>query len=221
MVETSGWRPFQTNNNVQSNNLQGFAVTMPVQPELMDDGEGQLSVVDPDPNLEYRWYTQACGDTPVHIGNTYSPGAQNETFYVSSWWATEFPDPIDPQTIPGFMLKIDAADLDGDNEIDNPSPATSSLYPWAFVPDGAWEGGSWFAYRGNHQNGLGVADFATMWLQCFSPAISGYKTVIMAYQENALSWKGSAPFYGLDDRVCLFRRILKMHYIAIKYHKLL
>jgi hypothetical protein len=188
------------NASVHSQNLKGFAVTMPDQPEVAEISNGILGIVDPKDELEYHWYTEECGEDPIHIGNEFSPTA-NQTYYVSAWWADPFPNPKEPTQVPGFMLKMDAADLNGNGIMDNPTPATSSLYDWSFTPGGAWEGGSWFAFRGNAQNGLGIVDFGTMWLQCFSPALQGYQTVIMAYEENPLSWKGSAPFFGMDTRM--------------------
>lgn len=188
-------------NDGLSSNRPGFAVTMPDSPDIVEVSEGVLGVDNPDSDLIYRWYTEDCGGDYVHEGETYEPGTTPEQYYVASWWAEPFPDPIDPTDVDGLMVRMDAADLDGDGEIDEPRPETSSLYGWDFSEGGgSWNEGSWFALRGNHQNGLGVADFATMWLQCFQPAFEDYSTIVLAYHENELSWEGSAPFYGLSDR---------------------
>jgi hypothetical protein len=96
---------------------------------------------------------------------------------------------------------MDASDLDGDGQTDHPAPVSSSLYGWSFTPDNGWSDGNWFAFRGNQQNGRGVADFATIWYQCIQEGFGAYQTVVMAYEENGLSWQGSAPFYGLDSQI--------------------
>jgi hypothetical protein len=184
-----------------SDNRQGFAVSMPEQPIVVEIEEGILGLENPDPELTYFWYTESCGGTPVHQGTTFTPGPDAEQYWVSSWWATPFPEATNPATLPGLVIRMDAADLNGDGAIDEPAPLSSSLYDWSFTPDNQWSDGSWFAFRGNYQNGLGIADFATMWYQCIEEGFSDYRTVIMAYKENALSWQGTAPFYGLSDRI--------------------
>ncbi|MFT6727938.1 MAG: hypothetical protein ACI9RU_002321 [Litorivivens sp.] len=190
-IETSG----------MSDNRPGFAVTMPGSPEISEVSEGILGVVDPAEELIYRWYLDDCGGDPIHEGTEFEAGTEEEQYYVSSWWAQPFPEPVDPASIPGLIVRMDAADLDGDGQVDDPQPATSSLYGWNFTPTGNLSDGGWFAYRGNHQNGLGVADFATMWLQGLEGSFSGYRTVFMAYMENGLSFEGSSPFFDLNNHM--------------------
>ncbi|MCH2199569.1 MAG: M64 family metallo-endopeptidase [Flavobacteriales bacterium] len=187
------------NTGVMSSNRPGFAVTMPEMPSVSEVSEGVLGIVDPNSDLIYRWYDMSCGGNLLAEGEEYTPGSEAMNLYVGSWWAEEFPDPTDPLSIPGLMVRMDAADLNGDGQIDDPGPVSSSLYGWNFYPDNQWNEGSWFAFRGNYQNGLGIVDFATMWLQCIEQSVSDYQTVIMAYKENALSFEGSAPFFGMDD----------------------
>ncbi|MEQ8702856.1 MAG: M64 family metallopeptidase [Phaeodactylibacter sp.] len=189
----------QQATGLMSSNRPGFSVTMPVQPVVSEVEEGILGVEDADPDLIYFWYTQSCGDTPVHEGTTFAPGPEPRDYWVAAWWAAPFPEPMDPMQIPGLIVRMDASDLDGNGQMDDPAPVSSSLYEWAFTPENGWSDGSWFALRGNQQNGLGIADFATIWFQCIQEGFSGYQTVVMAYEENALSWRGSAPFFGLSN----------------------
>jgi len=188
-------------SGAMSSNRTGFAVSMPSTPVVEETEEGILGVVNPEDGLVYYWYDAPCEGTLVHEGTTFTPGPGDAEYWVAAWWAEPFPEAIEPTEIPGMILRMDAADLDGDGELDNPAPISSSLYDWSFTPSNGWSDGSWFAFRGNQQNGLGVADFATIWYQCLQEGFSDYQTVIMAYQENALSWQGSAPFFGLDDLI--------------------
>ena len=95
---------------------------------------------------------------------------------------------------------MDAADLNGDGVIDDPAPPTSSILDWYFPTGNQWTE-NWFAYRSNYQNGLGISDWATLWLQHIDNPYNGYQTVVMAYQENALSWEETAPFEALSDLI--------------------
>jgi hypothetical protein len=184
-----------------SQNRPGFAVTMPEVPTVSEVEEGILGIENPDPDLIYRWYDASCGGALVAEGTTFEPGPEAATYWVSAWWATPFPEAVAPSEIPGMIMRLDASDLDADGLVDDPTPVSSSLYDWSFTPSNGISEGSWFAFRGNQQNGLGIADFATMWYQCAEESINGYQTVVMAYQENLLSWEGTSPFYGLSDRI--------------------
>jgi hypothetical protein len=189
----------QQTTGLMSRNRPGFSVTMPAQPVVSEVEEGTLGVENPDLDLIYYWYDQSCGGTPVHEGTTFIPGPEAMDYWVAAWWAAPFPEPINPMQIPGLMVRMDASDLNGDEQTDDPAPVSSSLYNWAFTPENGWQSDNWFAFRGNQQNGLGIADFATIWFQCIQEGFSGYQTVVMAYEENALSWRGSAPFFGLSE----------------------
>lgn len=186
-----------------STNRKGFAVTRPTMPEVEELTDGILNIVDPQSDEIYVWYTEAeCGATSIHLGETFEPGEDEATYYVAALTDLEYPEPIDPTALPGLLLRMDAADLNGDGVIDSPSPVSSSLYDWNFPTGQQWGGGSWFAFRGNLQNGLGVADFATMWLQSMSETESGgFQTVLMAYKENALSWDEKAPMEALSNHM--------------------
>jgi hypothetical protein len=100
-----------------------------------------------------------------------------------------------------MIIRMDAADLNGDGLIDVPPPATSSLYGWNFTNGNAWADNNWFAFRSNYQNGLGVADFATIWLQRITSPENGYQTILLAYEENPISFPKRAPFEGLTDNI--------------------
>lgn len=189
----------QQATGLMSRNRPGFSVTIPAQPVINEVAEGTLGVENPDPALIYYWYAASCGGTPIHEGTTFVPGPEAMDYWVASWRATPFPEPVNPNEIPGLMVRMDASDLDGDGQTDDPAPVSSSLYDWSFTPENGWQGDNWFAFRGNQQNGLGIADFATIWFQCIQEGFTGYQTVVMAYAENALSWQGSAPFFGLSD----------------------
>jgi hypothetical protein len=191
-------RASTVNGGSLSSNTKGFAVQVAPAPEVTLQPDTGLAVVNPDPALEYYWYDQdACGSS-IHNGTEYVPSS-NGTFYVAARSTTEYPDPIDPTTISGMVVRLDAADLNGDGEIDNPAPATSSLLDWTFSNGNFWHNGSWFAYRSNFQNGLGVADFGTIWLQRIENQEGPYQTYIMAYEENPLSFPHRAPFETLSS----------------------
>ncbi|MCB0650668.1 MAG: T9SS type A sorting domain-containing protein [Saprospiraceae bacterium] len=184
-----------------SSNRRGFAVTMPEIPVVQGPEEGIYSIVDPLPDAEYLWYdADNCG-TPVQTGTTFEPGMEAGEYYVAARSAVQYPDPVDPATVPGLLLRMDAADLNGDGMIDDPAPGTSSILDWYFPTGNNWAPDNWFAYRSNHQNGLGIADWATLWLQRLQNAQNNYQTVLMAYEENALSWGGTAPMEGLSVNI--------------------
>ena len=188
---TNGW----------SDNRKGFAVTMPDAPLVEDLGNGTLAIINPKADEDYHWYESDsdCG-TPVHIGTEYMPAGLSGQYYISAVSNVVYPDPIDPTTVSGLGLRMDAADLNGDGQIDDPAPPTSSILDWYFPTGNQWTE-NWFAYRSNYQNGLGIADWATLWLQHIDNHYNGYQTVIMAYQENALSWEETAPFEALSDLI--------------------
>jgi hypothetical protein len=184
-----------------SSNRKGFAVTMPEIPQVEMFDEGTLAIVNPKPDEEYLWYdVDNCG-TPVTIGNSFSPGMEANQFYVAARSTIEYPEPIDPASIDGLILRMDASDLNGDGVIDDPAPETSSVLDWYFPTGNNWGLNDWFAYRSNHQNGLGIADWATLWLQKIENGQSGFQTILMAYDENALSWEGTAPMQGLSGNI--------------------
>ncbi|MFT5801660.1 MAG: hypothetical protein ACI956_001469 [Nonlabens sp.] len=182
-----------------STNRKGFAVTMPFAPQIEDLGNGTLAIINPNTDEDYHWYdANACG-TPIHIGNSFTPSATPTQYFIAAKSNIVYPDPIEPTSIAGLILQMDAADLDGDGQVDNPAPATSSILDWYFPTGNNWDPGNWFAYRSNHQNGLGIADWATIWLQRIQNTESNYQTVIMAYTENELSWESTAPFEALSE----------------------
>ncbi|MCB9283092.1 MAG: discoidin domain-containing protein [Lewinellaceae bacterium] len=178
---------------------KGFAVTLPPVPQLELTPDTLLTVVDPDPELEYYWYDQASCGTPLDTGVAFVPPAGAGIYYASAYRPLNLPDPIDPATLSGLLLHMDAADLDGDGQVDDPQAPTSSTLDWAFPGGNGW--GSWFAYRSNYQNGLGVADFATLWLQNIQQSVSGFQTILMAYRENPISFPGTAPFEALSPHI--------------------
>ncbi len=212
ILHIGGWfRPLHTGNyyvgamdrttHALSTPLKGFAVTVVATPEVYEVvADTTLAIVNPDPALTYLWYDQdQCGG-PVHIGSTFSP-SEAGTYYVSAQWSAVSPDPVDPASLSGVIVRMDAADLDGDQIIDSPSPPTSSMHDWIFSNGNAWADHNWFAFRSNFQNGLGIVDFATIWLQRLQHSETGYQTILMAYQENPLSFPETAPFEGLSRNI--------------------
>ncbi len=183
-----------------SNNRKGFAVKMPESP-MVEDLSGVLTIVDPQANTEYLWYDADICGTPIFTGIAYTPTSSVGEFYIAAKSTIVYPDPIDPTSIDGLILRMDAADLNGDGQIDDPAPATSSILDWSFPTGNNWSTDNWFAYRSNHQNGLGIADWATLWLQQIENSQSNFQTVFMAYEENALSWEETAPMGGLSATI--------------------
>ncbi len=183
-----------------SSNLKGFAVSIVETPSVEVVNDTLLSIIDPNPEWQYHWYDNPnCGD-PLHTGVTFRPTMAG-TFYVSAEMVRELIDPVDPTSLSGMIIRMDAADLNGDGMIDIPPPATSSLYGWSFTNGNAWAENNWFAFRSNYQNGLGVADFATIWLQRIASPESDYQTILLAYEENPISFPERAPFEGLTDNI--------------------
>lgn len=189
-----------TASGAMSTDLKGFAVTMPQAPEIEQATDLSLQVLDADPSLIYTWYSEpVCGDI-LGTGTSFLP-TEAGTYYVAAQSNAVYPEPIDPTTISGLVVRMDAADLDGDGMTDQPNPPTSSTYGWTFNNGNSWAENNWFAYRSNYQNGLGIVDFATIWLQRIEEAENGYQTILMAYQENALSFPNTAPFEGLSANI--------------------
>lgn len=183
-----------------SSNVRGFAVTIAETPSVALIQDTLLRIIEPQANLQYHWYDQEdCGD-PLHTGVTFRP-IDAGTYFVSAEEVLEHVDPIDPNSLPGMIIRMDAADLNGDGVIDVPPPPTSSLYGWQFTNGNAWADNNWFAFRSNYQNGLGVADFATIWLQRITSPETDYQTILMAYEENPISFPERAPFEGLTDNI--------------------
>ncbi len=184
-----------------SSNRKGFAVTLEQTPLVEVTVDNTLAVVDPDPEMNYHWYSDASCENLLHTGNEFVPNLGTGIYYVAAKSNFPNPDPIDPATIPGIVIRMDASDLNGDGILDDPAPATSSILDWNFQNGNAWADGSWFAFRSNYQNGLGVADFATIWLQRIIESESGYQTILMAYEENPISFEETAPFEGLSANI--------------------
>ena len=191
-------RAFNPNLGLFTSALKGFAVTVAVAPQVSIDSLG-LHVEAPDPKATYYWYDTENAEAPVFEGTDFIPG-NSGTFYVSRSAENNTVSPIDPLSLPGITLWLDASDLDGDGQIDEPLP-NSSAYDWNFRQGGSWGGGSWFPYRSQYQNGLGVVDFATMWYQGFDGGTDQIQSIVLAYEENDLSFPKSAPIYGLVENI--------------------
>lgn len=188
------------NAPILSSNRKGFAVIMPEAPEIISNQENVLEIVEPQLDLVYSWYAENNCDALLQTGTTFQP-VETGTYFASAKMPESNVNPIDPVSIPGMIIRIDAADLNGDGDLDDPAPESSSLLGWYFTNGNFWSPGSWFAYRANYQNGLGIADFATIWLQGMEQGETGFQTIIMAYEENPISFPGTAPFFGLSHHL--------------------
>lgn len=177
----------------------GFAVTMPMPPQVDTLDSKTLYVIDPKPNEEYYWYDVECYGEPVHQGQSIEPGQTSGFFYVAARPIIPIVAPVDPTTVDGLLLQMDASDLNGDGQVDNPAPETSSTLEWVFPnSENRLSTGSWFAYDAIAQNGLGVANFATLWLQRVEEGVRDYQTILMVYDESQLSFPERGPFEALS-----------------------
>ncbi|MBL4669648.1 MAG: discoidin domain-containing protein [Flavobacteriales bacterium] len=187
---------YETSLSTFASVVKGFAITMPDVPELIESG-GTLTIVNPKGDHEYIWYDQSKSGVELHNGTTFTPSSDG--YYFA---ATRKPlpviVPIDPRTISGITLWADASDLDG-NGVTNDVLESSAAHDWLFKQGGRFREGNFFIYRDNYQNGLGVADFSTIWLQSLDNTTNRLRTVILVYEENNLSLTGTAPFTGLDE----------------------
>lgn len=191
-------RAFDPVSGLFTSALKGFAVTVADAPLVRTDSLG-LHIEDPDPEATYYWYDAENAEQAVFEGISFVP-AENGTFYVGKNAEIKEVSPIDPLSLPGISLWMDASDLNGDGQVDDPLP-NSSAYSWNFRQGGSWGGGSWFPYRSGYQNGLGVVDFATMWYQGFDGGTDQIQSIVLAYEENDLSFPKSAPIYGLVENI--------------------
>lgn len=188
-------RAYQNTTSTFVSDVKGFSVLMPEKPETTSSG-GMIWVVDPKDDYEYIWYDQANGGAELHNGNTYT-AAEDGYYFVAARKPQETIDPIDPASIDGINLWMDASDLNGDRTVDNLE--TSSAHSWQFKMNGNWR--DWFAYRSIYQNGLGIVDFATIWYQSIDTEDVQMRTVILAYEESSFSYDKTAPTYGLSQYI--------------------
>ena len=181
-----------------SMNSKGFAVQVEDKPAIEILFDSLLAIVDPVPEARYEWYST--GDNCPEIigeGPVFDPGGLAGYYYAAKVPNREYAEEIDPKTLDGLVLRMDASDLNGDGVEDHPAPPTSSILDWDFENGNHWARDNWFAYRSNFQNGLGIVDFATIWLQRIERPETDFQTILMAYRENPLSFPGTAPFEGL------------------------
>ena len=178
--------------------VKGFSITMSAPPQLQISTES-ISVLNPIENVEYYWYSNSIGGEPIHTGINFTP-TDDGYYYVSARETKEYPEPINPTSIGGIFLHMDASDLDGDSNQDI-ALESSSAYDWTFTTGGKWDENGWFPYRSNYQNGLGIVDFATMWFQYVIVNPGQMKTLIMAYEESSFSFPNTAPLHGLNEYI--------------------
>jgi hypothetical protein len=179
-----------------SSNIKGFAIDIAMAPEVDTIANGGLAIVDPQSDVEYFWYEdESCG-APVHTGTTFFPSGM-ETYYVTAQNISMAAEPIDPLTVDGLLIRMDASDINGDGITDQGIP-NGEGYDWLFTPNNGMTDSGWFAYRSAYQNGLGVADFGTIWFQGIDNTINDYQTIILAYEENAITFPERAPFQSLS-----------------------
>ncbi len=192
-------KPYDNSSNGFGTITRGFSVTMEAAPQV-ESTEAGLAIVEPDNKLEYYWYAQSMGGEPVHTGLLFDP-EECGSYYVSARKINEtISTAIDPETIPGITLWMDASDLDGDG-FEDVGRENSSGYDWTFKTGGNWDENAWFPYRANYQNGHGVVDFSTMWYQGITGGTDQLRTIVLAYQESSFSHPNTAPFYGLKENI--------------------
>lgn len=98
-----------------------------------------------------------------------------------------------------LLLWLDAADTDGDGAEDALPPKRGVLLGWkSKAGDVAFGATNMVFFQPNRQNGRGMASWETIWLQRLTRPVTGWRTVILAYRDHALSWPGTAPFSGLS-----------------------
>jgi len=98
-----------------------------------------------------------------------------------------------------LLLWLDAADTDGDGAEDALPPKRGVLLGWKSKAGGASFGErNMVFFQPNRQNGRGVANWETIWLQLLAKPVTGWRTVVLAYREHSLSRPGTAPFAGLS-----------------------
>ncbi len=186
-------------NNAMSENIKGFAINIAITPEIDTIPNDGFTVVDPQNDMEYYWYeNESCG-APLNIGTSFFPEDLG-TYYVTAQNVSTSADPIDPLAVDGMLIRMDASDINGDGVTDQGVP-NGEGYDWLFTPNNGMTDDGWFAYRSAYQNGLGVADFGTIWYQGIDDPIGGYQTIILAYEENPISFPERAPFASLSNDI--------------------
>lgn len=186
-------------DNGLSDNIKGFAVNIAKTPEIDTIVNDGFAIVDPQSDMEYYWYEdESCG-APVHVGTTFFP-SETGTYYTTGHNVNLSADPINPLTVDGMLIRMDASDINGDGKSDYGIP-NGEGYDWLFTPDNGMTESGWFAYRSEYQNGLGVADFGTIWFQGIDSPIEGYQTIILAYEENPITFPERAPFESLSNDI--------------------
>lgn len=191
-------RALNKSTNAFNDPIKGISVKMDSPPDIGANSLG-MYVIDPQPSYEYRWYVSEQGGTPAHVGLEYSPPVSVGSYYVTAKKVRLDITPVDPATIDGITLWMDASDLNGDG-VTNDLP-NSSAYDWQFIVGGNWREDGWFPYRANYQNGLGVVDFATMWFQYIDTEPSEMRTIVLAYEESGFSFYKTAPTQGLKNYI--------------------
>jgi len=193
-------RPFVEVSSGFGETAKGFSVTMPKAPAIIQSATS-LSITYVEPGFDYVWYDRARGGDPLHIGNQFTPTSDGYYFASARKKQAASIEPIDPGTIPGVTLWMDASDINGDG-ITDLGLKNSSAYGWKFRFGGQLgKGDGWIPYRANYQNGLGIADFLTVWFQYLDGGTDKLRTIIMAYQESPFSFPNSAPLHGLNRSI--------------------
>ena len=186
---------------------------------------GGVELIKPNPDLEYVWYadnpvfreekpSQALGRGiifhPEKRGNYFLAGVNKSTGAVSSnrmgFYYSEGPEiksksilPPDKTKTANLLLWLDASDIDGDGEVDNPAPSRDPNKNWKDKALGIK--GPFIKYKPNQLNGMGVAGFEMVWLTNIEKPVTNFQTVIMVYKESSMSFAGSSPFTGLSKLI--------------------
>jgi hypothetical protein len=106
-----------------------------------------------------------------------------------------------PDQVKSSRLKLwlDASDLDGDGDTDDPAPPRDPYQNWIDKADSIK--GPMILYKPNTLNGLGTAGFEMVWLTGTSKPVKDFQTLVMVYKESSMSFEGKSPFSALDDLI--------------------
>ncbi|MCD6346536.1 MAG: NPCBM/NEW2 domain-containing protein [Bacteroidales bacterium] len=195
--------------------------------DLKSLGKAGVIVKKPNPNFEYVWYRndiqvfdQELQDEELSVGISFIPkrrgnyyvGARNKHtgeesstrkgFYCSLVDAKRTRR-INPDQVKSakLLLWLDASDMNGDGEQDDPPPPRDPYKNWKDKASG--KNGPFVLYKPNSLNGMGVTGFEMVWISGLEQAITNFQTVIMVYKESSMSFPGTTPFRALDNLIDL------------------
>lgn len=185
-----------------------------------------VKVNKPDSEMEYLWYTNNTPDfeeevrqEPISKGIVFSPEKKGN-YYVSArkksngsessnrkgfYYNTHISSTKTNEFIPDqtktakLILWLDASDLDGDGQVDNPAPPRDPYKNWREKATGMK--GPMLLYKPNQLNNMGTAGFEMVWVTNLEKPVKNFQTIIMVYKESTMSFEGKSPFITLDPYI--------------------